>query len=503
MPQGLYSDPFLKALIRKESKLAEEFFETIADSDFIGEDEVVSCLEVPGWVLEKAAIKACLNPNLPSNKFEELLRDQKILSENFWSIFKYPNLSKSQIRNLMKNEDVNVRGLALAHDHGNKSELLNFLKEQISTNNYKCYVIISICQKIELLDEVFNYLLSVHEYGGASRTIGEALWNNVTLSAEQKAALVLSGIKPKVDDNSNFWGNHNPQFISSLPFLQYLMAEFEFSKRDRFEKVRTFNPRIREFFTSQGHHLSVLIPGDESRIEVTRDGLEDISALQLLNRLFWTDLCQSGDFEIYRRNAYRTDDLFISHPIIGREFEETDVEDATGLGGVFIFNNQKWLLGEEALPTDRAIQALTSYEESISTIAEEGSYENLGAILVALVINSPELASEYGFELNEEAEDWMTSVATELAEPDDFDVSAQLNPEFHEVLSWKKLSDEKKRILFDFLALGLKEHHSKLRNDVIHFLACMALHKDTPSEILEKLKHINVPLIGEVLASRT
>jgi len=78
-----------------------------------------------------------------------------------------------------------------------------------------------------------------------------------------------------------------------------------------------------------------------------------------------------------------------------------------------------------------------------------------------------------------------------------------LNPEFHEVLSWKKLSDEKKRILFDFLALGLKEHHSKLRNDVIHFLACMALHKDTPSEILEKLKHINVPLIGEVLASRT
>ncbi|NBW53370.1 MAG: hypothetical protein EBR39_05550, partial [Betaproteobacteria bacterium] len=303
MPQGLYSDPFLKALIRKESKLAEEFFETIADSDFIGEDEVVSCLEVPGWVLEKAAIKACLNPNLPSNKFEELLRDQKILSENFWSIFKYPNLSKSQIRNLMKNEDVNVRGLALAHDHGNKSELLNFLKEQISTNNYKCYVIIGICQKIELLDEVFNYLLSVHEYGGASRTIGEALWNNVTLSAEQKAALVLSGIKPKVDDNSNFWGNHNPQFISSLPFLQYLMAEFEFSKRERFEKLRAFNPRIREFFTSQGHHLSVLIPGDESRIEVTRDGLEDISALQLLNRLFWTDLCQSGDFEIYRRNA--------------------------------------------------------------------------------------------------------------------------------------------------------------------------------------------------------
>ena len=503
MSRGLYSDPFLKALISKKSKLAEEFFETIANSNFVGEDEIVSCLEVPGWVLEKEAIKACLNPNLPPNKFEELLRDQQTLSDNFWSIFKYPNFSKSQIQKLAKNEDVNVRGLALAHEYGNKAELLSFIKEQISIDNYRCYVIISICQEIELDDEVFNYLFSVHEYGGTYRTIGEALWNNATLSSEQKAALVLAGIKPKVDENSNFWGNHNPHFISSLPFLQYLRADFEFSKRESFETLKTFNPKIREFFTSHGHHLSVLIPGEESRLEVTRDGLEDISRLQLLNRLFWTDLCRSGDFEIYRRNAYRTDDLFISHPVIGREFEEADAEEATGLGGVFIFNNQKWLLGEEELPIDRAIHALTSYEESISTIAEEGNYENLGAILVALVCNSPELASEYGFELNNEAEDWMISVATELAEPDDYDVSAHLNPEFHEVLSWRKLSDKKKRVLFDFLALGLNEPHSKLRNDVIHFLACMALHEDTPSEILEKLRHVNVPLIGEVLASRT
>ena len=43
---------------------------------------------------------------------------------------------------------------------------------------------------------------------------------------------------------------------------------------------------------------------------------------------------------------------------------------------------------------------------------------------------------------------------------------------------------------------------SKLRNDSIHFLGCMALSEATPDSILNQLKELDHPLINEVLISR-
>jgi hypothetical protein len=98
--------------------------------------------------------------------------------------------------------------------------------------------------------------------------------------------------------------------------------------------------------------------------------------------------------------------------------------------------------------------------------------------------------------------DWMVDAALEVAEPDDFDVSAGLNPMFDETLSWAKLPDAKKQIVFEFLILGFNYKKSKLRSDAIHFLGCMALHESTPKSILEKLAKLNDSLVDEVLASR-
>jgi hypothetical protein len=51
MSRGLYSDPFLKALLEKEPKQAKEFFQAIANSEYVAESEIVSCLEIPDWVV--------------------------------------------------------------------------------------------------------------------------------------------------------------------------------------------------------------------------------------------------------------------------------------------------------------------------------------------------------------------------------------------------------------------------------------------------------------------
>ncbi len=148
MSRGLYSDPYLKALIEQEPKLAKEFLEAISNTEYVGEPEIVSCLEAPDWVVEKAGVKGFMNPNFPSKKYEKFLEDEDLVSKNFWSIFEYPNLNKKQIRKLIKNKDEKVRALALAHPLGDPVELLKQLKEMISNQTHASYVIIYIAQNI-------------------------------------------------------------------------------------------------------------------------------------------------------------------------------------------------------------------------------------------------------------------------------------------------------------------------------------------------------------------
>jgi hypothetical protein len=503
MSRGLYSDPFLKALLENEPKMAKEFLEAIANSDYVSESEIVTCLEVPSWVVEKAGVSGLKNPNFPSKVFEKFLEDKDFASKNLWATFGNPNLSQKQIEKLMKSKDEAVRALALAHPLGNPRELIKHLAQMISSKSHNSYVFIHISENISLSDEVFSYLFSIADYEGVTKTVGQALWENPTLSDEQKAALVLSDIKPKEESRSDYW-SEEIHFVSSIPFFHSLKVDLGSYKRKKLETIPPVKESIGDYFAKVGHHLSVVLPqSSQVAIEPTLYGLHELVSLKLLHRLFWTDLCQRDDFEIYRRNAYRTDDLFISHPILGLEFQEADSDDATHLGGVFIFDNEKWLLGEEELSTDRAAALLSSYGEPMVTLLEDGNYENIGQFLIALSYELGEsFSKKYGFEVAESGYDWMVDAALEIAEPDDFDVSAGLNPMFAETLSWAKLPDAKKQTVFEFLILGFNYKKSKLRGDAIHFLGCMALHESTPKSLLEKLAKLNDPLVDEVLASR-
>jgi hypothetical protein len=503
MSRGLYSDPYLKALLEKEPKLAEEFLMGIANTEYVRESEVISCIDVPGWVLEKAGVFACENPNFPADVFNKFMEDYELASKNLWTIFKSPHLNQAHINQLMLSENENIRGLAFIHPLGDSSKLLPFLEQMLAKNNLTFNAIYHICAHAILSDEVFSFLFNAPNFHGTAKLIGESLWKNPTLSDEQKAALILSNIQPKDESATDYW-YEDVHFVSSLPYFQSLKVNLGNYKSKKFQAIPAIKQSLGEFFTKEGHHLSLVLPEiSQVAIEPTLYGLHELVSLQLFHRLFWTDLCERDDFEIHRRNAYRVDDLFISHPILSREFDEGDEEKTNRLGGVFYFDNQNWLVGDENLDTDRAAALLSSYGEPMVTLLEDGNYETIGQFLISL---SYELGGtydkKYGFELTNSAYDWMVDAAMEIAEPDDFDVSAQLNPMFGETLSWAKLPDSKKETVFEFLCLGFNYRESKLRNDSIHFLGCMALHDGTPGFLLEKLAQLGDPLIDEVLASR-
>lgn len=500
---GLYSDPYLKALLEEEHKLAKEFLDAIANSEFVKETEVITCIDVPGWVLEQAGVDACQHPNFPAQEFEKFLKDEEFVSQHKWRIFGSPHMNQLHIDKLMLSPNDDVRGMALMHPLGDSSGLLDYLKQMSSEHNLAFNLIYHICANALLTDEIFALLINAPDHNGLGKNIGESLWKNSKLTAEQKAALVLAEIKPAKETAKDYWGYQDFYFISSIPFLHLFSAHLPYYKSQKFDTIPKMKQSIADFFTKAGHHLSVVLPqAPDGDTEIILEGLQELISLELLHRMFWTDLCQREDFDIYRRNAYRTDDLFISHEILGREFDETSADEATKIGGVLYYDDQGWIVGEEELSEYRAAVLLSSYGEPMVTILESGNYESIGQSLVALSCDDPDIRKKYGIEVTDAGLNWMVEAAWEIAEPDDFDVSADLNPDFGEILSWAKLPDSKKEKIFEFLNLGFNHKESKLRNDSIHFLGCMALHESTPKTILEKLAKLNDPLVDEVLASR-
>jgi len=504
MNRGLYSDPYLNVLLENDPKLAQEFLEAIANSSYVTFDEVVSCLDVPGWVLDKAGIGACKNPNFPTDVFENFLKDEEFVSKNIWRIIHSPHLNQVQINQLMLNKDDTVRGLALMHPLADSSVLLDYLKKVVPEGAVSTSLLSDIYENALLTDEIIAFLINSPDFFGTTRS----LWKNKSLTSEQKALLVLAEIKPasiEQEPSKDFWENRDLRFISSFPYLQSLDTSFDCdaSKRWSFNTIPLMNPSIEAFFTKNGHHLSVVLPhSSEGDIEATFSGLQELISMKLLHRLFWTDLCERDDFRIFRRNDEETDDLFISHPILGREFLFADRTNSTRLGGVFSFDDQKWLVGHQELYAEEAAHELSSNcDESLVQAVEWGNFDNLGQSLVALTFTLDDLPETYGFELTDDAEDWMIEAAKEIADIGSFDVSAGLNPDFVEILSWRKLPDSKKEKIFEFLIFGYNYKDSKIRNDSIHFLACMALHENTSKTIVELLAALGDPLIDEVLAS--
>jgi hypothetical protein len=100
------------------------------------------------------------------------------------------------------------------------------------------------------------------------------------------------------------------------------------------------------------------------------------------------------------------------------------------------------------------------------------------------------------------AEDVIVETACDNADQEEFDVEAELNENFKEKLSWKKLGNSKKDQIVALLKCGMQSTNSDLRGDAEHLLGCIALHPATPKNILKELEAMGNPLITATLARR-
>ena len=328
--------------------------------------------------------------------------------------------------------------------------------------------------------------------------------------AEQKAALALNEVPIPIPEERNNYldGWLRTNYPSSLAFLTYFQCSRTWD-RDKIDSIKGIPETFIDVFAKLGHPFSALLPNPLETNPILDEASlrEMISEHNLLHRLLWPELCRRSDFHIYRRMAYRTDDVFISHPILGRDFENAEPESARDLGGVFTYSdNFDWLIGHKELSLENALFELkASGETLVETVNNVSRFEILGLQLVALTIEEPELAEKYGYQLTNIAEDWVIEEVTieiNVTYPEGFDVSAEINPNFPEMLGWSKLPDSNKAYIFGLLKIGSVMPLSKVSSDSVHFLGCMALHADTPDFLLKELGSLGIPIIDEVLASR-
>ena len=221
-------------------------------------------------------------------------------------------------------------------------------------------------------------------------------------------------------------------------------------------------PDIATYLYSIGHPYSMLDTKSKGGNPViTEDALLWMLRREYLHRIFWRELTELVDeFDIGYRYREHESLLFVRHSLLKQDFYDFDLEDLN----------------------------LTTAEDLID-------YPILAAALRGL----PERP-------------WTKVTRTvnpfydELEEEDRFydmdDIEVTINLEFEESLTWKNLHREKQLQLFSLLKMGLLSSNQEIAGASEHFLGCIALHPNTPEDILSELGELGNELIQEVLDSR-
>jgi len=509
---GVYSDPYLARLETERPDLFDRFFKMMREAldlngtPLIG-DRLAKCLQTPPDILASLGKDAFINPNFPRSVFETVLNDVDQVKEKSWEVFNSPVLTADDIKRFSQSPDREIQGLALKNAYADPAKLLKYVKEVLSNpvdQTPNCFT--SICRQATISDEVFKaFSEHLDRSPGAwvSGSIGDALRDNPTLSEENRAFLILSGITAADHLNLDKY-SATSYYLSSIAWIPYL-KDFNTGTPKLVNSLGQTDVELISVLGGFGHPYSILLPGELApTYSNSFDTLFELTNTALLHRLFWTELCQRPDFTIYRRNAYRTDDLFIAHDILGRAFENGDPEASSLLGGVLYYDEQPWLIGREELWLERACDVVTFFEETmLDAYVNSDALEDLGAQVCALAMRNLIDAESLGFEFSDSADNFVIAAGENYTERDDLDVYAEINSSFQEVLSWHKTPDSKKKAIFDLLVMGRNVPiETKLKADSNHFLGCMALHESTPDFLIKELAALNDPLINEVIASR-
>lgn len=270
-------------------------------------------------------------------------------------------------------------------------------------------------------------------------------------------------------------------------------------------------PEVATYLYSIGHPYSML--DTKSAVAnpiITEDALRWMISREYLHRIFWRELTELEDeFDIAYVYKGRTKILFVDHPVLSPDFRNADAEDEVDpnlAGAFFDLPERPWTTVAQSLELDYAADEVAG--RSDGNLVDKASGEDLPrtyemALAFLTFGNYGDRDFEkYGVSLTAQGLDTLLEAAERTIEYDMHDIKVNVNLDFKENLSWKNLRHEKQIQLFSLLKTGLMSTNEELSGTAEHFLGCMALHPNTPEDILSELGELGNELIQEVLDSR-
>ena len=270
-------------------------------------------------------------------------------------------------------------------------------------------------------------------------------------------------------------------------------------------------PDVANYLYLIGHPYSILDPRSEvGNPTITEEALRWMIKREYLHRIFWRELTELDDeFDVWYRYQGRVSVLFVSHSILEQDFDGLDLDEDPILGGALLDRPERpWTAVTESLFLEYAADEVVGRSDSAGSIvdlAEESDLLDTYFKVLALLTNGnygDRDSEKYGVSLTTKGQESLIEKAENTIEYDMHDIEVGINFEFEENLSWKNLQTAKQFQLFSLLKLGLISTNEELSVAAEHFLGCMALHPNTPQEILEELVKLENELIQEVLESR-
>jgi hypothetical protein len=231
---------------------------------------------------------------------------------------------------------------------------------------------------------------------------------------------------------------------------------------------------------------------------------------EVFHQLFWMELQNVDGCSILAYNGYCMSDLFISHKTLSADYEiyrdenvQTGIAPKKYVGGkLYAHDKRDWVNVDYELSYEMTEGLVEDFEGPAEIRDVVGSLSETYFLTKTLIyLNSEQYESNYGIKLLRYNSAETVDAYSEYVDLENFDASADF---IHKKakFSWRMLPVTKKTLILESLISVLKSEEVNHSKDAEHFLGCMALHPDTPSEILEILASLGNELVSATLVRR-
>lgn len=350
----------------------------------------------------------------------------------------------------------------------------------------------------QVFDKMMKMELHKTWFGGGS--LGSTLLSNPSVSAEDKAYLNLQGIT-KHEDTSVRVSSMIEHY--GLPTSQ----AFLYSK---------FPAKYLEALNELGHPSALLNPSLKivNQSYKFNDFVDSWIKYETIYRTFWPELASRKDiFFWYLRSSYDGDQFYFSIP--GVELEHEFSRGSYTYNSMsYPFIDRPWVEVIESMDIEMSNENF-SYRDIEELFDYSDDEEQYDLILAAIVSKNswaqdernmtPSGAEMYvtmtpvRYSLTQKGEDFVCAWAESFFE-DDREMKVKIIPEKALPYSWKAMPIEKKNQIAQIILEGFNKKVDTKYQYAEHFLACIALHPDTPKSIKDLLKTVDSKVVAQALS---